>query len=85
MSMHLTVVNPFKKYVRGALISDAAEVAEILQSEYRQNVVQRIPHPEHVSGDFHRTDDEIAARKDKLSAAAPVKLGPIVTRADTQA
>jgi hypothetical protein len=59
---HLTVQQPFGKYERGSLISDPAEVAAILAGPNRHSVTQRIPAAEHVSGDFHRTDAEIAER-----------------------
>lgn len=69
MHFHLTVHAAFGKYERGALISDPAEVAAILASHNKHNVTQRIPSAEHVSGDFHRTDAEIADRDAKVRAA----------------
>lgn len=77
MHFHLTVQQPFKvdgkEYVRGTLVSDKAEVDMILAGPHRHNVTQRIPSAEHISGDFHRTDAEIAERDAKVKAALTAK------------
>lgn len=70
MDFHLTVQQPFGTYKRGDLISDPAEVKAVLEGPNRHSVTQRIPHAVHISGDFHRTDAQIAERdarvKDQL-------------------
>lgn len=78
MHFHLTVAQPFGKYERGAHISDQAEAAEILAGPHKHNVVQRIASAEHVSGDFYRTDAEIAARDAKVKAALSAPSQPAV-------
>lgn len=70
--MHLTVINPFGNYARGAHITDADEVAAILAGPNAQNVVQRIPHDVHVSGEFY-------GKVEEAPAAAPVA-APSVSR-----
>lgn len=40
--IHLTVVEPFGSYARGALITDANEVAAVLAGENAHHVVKRI-------------------------------------------
>ncbi len=40
MEMHLVVVRPFAGLARGAAITDAARIAEILQSEHAHDVVR---------------------------------------------
>lgn len=59
MSNHLTVVNPFGNYKRGDHVTDPAEVKKLVL-ERPHDVVQRHPHAHHHSGDFYRTDAEIA-------------------------
>ena len=61
MSYHLTVTEPFGDYKRGDHITDPSVIAKVKES-HPQHVVQRFPHPEHVSGDFYRSDLEIAER-----------------------
>lgn len=73
MHFHLTVQQPFGDYKRGDLISDPAEVAKVLAGPNHHNVTQRIPHAVHISGDFHRTDEEIAARDAKVKAELTAK------------
>lgn len=73
MHLHLTVSEPFGKYAKGAHISDPTEVSAVLNGPNRHHVVQRIPSPEHISGDFHRTDAEIAERDAKVKAALTAK------------
>ncbi len=40
MEMHLVVVRPFAGLARGAAVTDAAQIAEILQSEHARDVVR---------------------------------------------
>lgn len=56
--MHLTVVNPFKNYVRGDVIVDQDVIAEV-QKTHPHHVTQHYPHHE----DFFKTDAELAADK----------------------
>ncbi len=41
----IVVTNPFKNYEKGQVITDAAEMAEILESEWQGNVVKTAPAP----------------------------------------
>ncbi|MEO8716068.1 MAG: hypothetical protein ABI369_13745 [Acetobacteraceae bacterium] len=45
MNMHLVVVRPFNGLVRGDAITEAALIADILQSEHTRDVV-RVVTPE---------------------------------------
>lgn len=69
MYYHLTVVQPFADkmapggvYQKGDHITDPVKVDEVLNGPHQHSVVKRIPHAEHVSGDFYRSDAELAAR-----------------------
>lgn len=66
MSYHLTIVNPFGNYRKGDHITDATEVAKVLAGPNAHSVVKRFPHPEHVNGDFYRTNEEMRARAEAL-------------------
>lgn len=69
-SIHLTVSQPFGSYKRGDLITDPVLVKSIKRGPYRHNVVQMVSHPAHQSGDFWRTDKELAERKDESNKSA---------------
>jgi len=72
MSYHLIVSRPFGKYQRGAHIDDPAEIKAAI-AEHPHEVVKIYPKAEHVSGDFHRTEDEIAKRDAEVKAALIAK------------
>jgi len=40
METHLVVVRPFAGLARGAVVTDAARIAEILKSEHARDVVR---------------------------------------------
>lgn len=77
MSYHLTVVSPFvfkgRNLKKGDHVTDAKEVGEILAGPASHQVVKRFPHPEHVSGDFYRTPQELRERAEKLFVAPKAK------------
>ena len=66
MYYHLTVTEPFGDYKRGDHITDPSVIAKVKES-HPQHVVQRFPHPEHLSGDFYRSDREIADRNAEVN------------------
>lgn len=68
--IHLTVIEPFGKYGRGAHITDADEVAAILAGENSHHVVQRYASKEHASGDFYKSDAELAKPAEKPAPVA---------------
>jgi hypothetical protein len=43
--MHLVVVKPFASFARGDIITDAARITAILNSEHARNVVRVGMHP----------------------------------------
>ena len=43
MSYHLVVVRPFSGFSRGATISDPVQVAQIMNSEHRNNIIKVLP------------------------------------------
>lgn len=66
MSFHLTVVQPFGNYKKGDHITDPDKIAAALVGPNAHSVVKRFPHPEHVSGDFYRTNQELRERAEAL-------------------
>lgn len=60
MNYHLTVIEPFGDYVRGAHITDEAEVSAILAGDNAHHVLKRFPQDVHASGAFYKTDAELA-------------------------
>lgn len=80
MSYHLIVVSPFGGYKKGDHIDDPTKVAEVLSGPNLHSVVKFFPAPEHLSGDFRRTDDQIKDRDDEVRAKLGVaKPGPAVS------
>jgi hypothetical protein len=63
VSIHLVVTQPFDSFKRGDIITDPALIAAISHGEHQHSVVQSIMKPEHKSGDFFRTDAELAERR----------------------
>lgn len=57
--LHYSVSRPFGKYKRGDIIIDKDEIKEVLAGANRHDVVQVISKPEHLSGDFFRTNAEL--------------------------
>lgn len=68
MTYHLTVVQPFALYKRGDHITDPQKVAEVLAGPFAHSVVKRHPDPEHLTGDFYRTDAELMERDNAVRA-----------------
>jgi hypothetical protein len=43
MTPHLVVIRPFLNFVRGDIITDSAQIAEILKAEYTKFVTRIAP------------------------------------------
>jgi len=68
VKIHLVVSQPFESYAKGQIITDQALVAKLRRGPHRHSVVRVIEKPEHASGDFFRSDAELADKR-KLSCA----------------